>query len=457
MMLRNIRQLSLTLLLAGLTLVLILPPILAQADTPPTFLTRWGTNGIPGTGDGQFNNPRGVAVDNQGNVYVADTLNDRLQKFTITGTFLAKWGTPGTGDGQFNDPEGVAVDKAGNVYVADTGHDRIQKFTITGTFLAKWGSFGSGNGQFNSPRGLAVDSAGNIYVADMGNDRIQKFDSNGTFLTKWGLDGSDNGEFNNPRDVAVDQAGNVYVADKVNHRIQKFDSNGTFLTKWGTFGINDGQFDDPEGVAVDKAGNVYVADTDNHRIQKFDGNGTFLAKWGTFGGGDSQFDDPEGIAVDQAGNVYVADTDDHHIQKFGQPSLSLIKTVNNTQPQPGQRITYTITISNNGAISATAALISDTLPVSTTFAGPVTLIPTQSQAILATSAQSLPHVARNVTITAATQVTLTFPVTIDSNLTGTFRLINTAAVTSAELSTPITDTVIIGDNNFYLPIIFKSQ
>jgi predicted DNA-binding antitoxin AbrB/MazE fold protein len=142
------------------------------------FETKWGSYGSP---EEQFNWPRGVAVDTSGNVYVADTDNHRIQKFTSDGTFLTKWGARGFVDGQFDSPYGVAVDASGNVYVADTFNHRIQKFTSDGKFLTTWGSCCSGDGQFWLPRAVAVDTSGNVYVADSGNSRIQKFSGYHTF------------------------------------------------------------------------------------------------------------------------------------------------------------------------------------------------------------------------------------------------------------------------------------
>ncbi len=278
-----------------------------QAAESYGFVTKWGTQG---TGDGQFTQPTGVAVDSSGNVYVADTQNFRVQKFSPDGTFLTKWETPGM------TPAGVAVDSSGNVYAIQ--FSEIRKFSPTGTLLMTWGSEGNGDGQLYFASGVAVDPSGNVYVTEGGNNRIQKFSSGGTFLTKWGTQGTGDGQFQNPFSSAADSSGNVYVADTQNNRIQKFSSGGTFLTKWGGLGSwsYDGEFSIPTGVAVDSSGNVYVADTLNNRIQKFSSTGSFLTKWGSEGSGDGQFSHPHGVAVDSSGNVYVADTQNNRIQKF---------------------------------------------------------------------------------------------------------------------------------------------
>jgi tripartite motif-containing protein 71 len=120
--------------------------------------------------------------------------------------FSFKWGSPGGGDGQFNEPVGIAIDSSGNVYISDH-NSRIQKFDMNGTFLLKWGSGGNGDGQFLGPLGIGIDSSNNVYVADWFNNRVQKFDSDGNYLTQWGSTGNNNGEFNNPHDIAVDSRG----------------------------------------------------------------------------------------------------------------------------------------------------------------------------------------------------------------------------------------------------------
>jgi hypothetical protein len=190
------------------------------------------------------------------------------QELLPTGT----WGSHGLSNGNFKSPSSVTVDSADNVYVADTGNNRIQKFSENGTFITKWGEYGTANGSFSRPFGVVADPAGNVYVADTGNNRIQKFSGNGTFITDLGKYGINSGNFKSPSSVTVDSAGNVYVADTGNNRIQKFSENGTFITKWGKYGSNDQNFRFPSGVMVQSSGYAFVADTGNNRIKVFDTN-----------------------------------------------------------------------------------------------------------------------------------------------------------------------------------------
>jgi len=220
---------------------------------------------------GGFNAPGGIGIGPEA-IYVAGNADHRIYKFSVYGEPWGQWGGPGSGDAQFSNPRDVAVDGSGYIYIADTGNHRIQKYRpagVDGGYEAKWGGPGAGNGQFNSPTGITIDSAGNVYVADSQNHRIQKFDTSGTFLAAWGSFGANDGQFNTPRNLAVDAQNNVYVADTGNHRIQKFTSSGTFINKLGSQGTANGQFQGPWGVAVTSSGSLYVADTGNQRIQKF--------------------------------------------------------------------------------------------------------------------------------------------------------------------------------------------
>ena len=226
-------------------------------DKNGTFILEWG--GL-GNGNGQFNQSDGIAIDSSGHVYVADSDNDRIQKFDENGTFIAKWGSEGNGNGQFNQSKecsypyhycnSIAIDSSDYVYVADSGNDRIQKFDKNGTFITKWGS--------DTPQGIGVDSLGNVYVSyqcTVGPCHIQKFDNNGEFIRNW-KEGNPDGQFDWPGGIAIDSSDYVYVTDTGNNRIQKFDNNGTFITKWGSESrrIGEGQFFTPEDVAVDRSG-----------------------------------------------------------------------------------------------------------------------------------------------------------------------------------------------------------
>ena len=133
---------------------------------------------------------------------------------------------------------GIGVDvKTGNIYVADSGNERIQKFSNTGGFITKWGGLGTANGQFDNPSRVAVDSGGNVFVSDSNNNRIQKFNSDGKFIRKWGSEGTANGQFSFPEGIGINlKSGNIYVADTGNNRIQEFTNTGGFIRSWGSVG-----------------------------------------------------------------------------------------------------------------------------------------------------------------------------------------------------------------------------
>jgi DNA-binding beta-propeller fold protein YncE len=182
--------------------------------------------------------PRCVAVNPLGDLYLAGESKPFFDHLSSTGAVLASIGSGGTGDGQFAPFGmllGIALDRSGNVYVTDVYNYRVQKFSATGVFLAKWGSYGYHQGQFVAPWGIAVDGAGNVYVTDVSADRVQVFTSNGTYITEWGGPGNGPGQFNAPTGIAVDQAGNVYVTERFNHRVQKFGPVPTpsRATSWG--------------------------------------------------------------------------------------------------------------------------------------------------------------------------------------------------------------------------------
>jgi hypothetical protein len=212
-------------------------------------IARWG---VKGTGPGQFDFTRDPATTDGltyggvsasplggpfGNVYVADSGNDRVQEFDHNGVFIRQWGTTGTDDGQFQDPIDVAVGPTGLVYVVDDIRDDIQVFSTEGSFLSKVGSHGSGDGQLDHAGSIFVDAAGTLYAADSGNGRVQAWGADGTFLWSLGSAGTEAGQFDRPTDVGADANGNVYVTDR--HRLQIFGPDHAEISTWTAPGTTD--------------------------------------------------------------------------------------------------------------------------------------------------------------------------------------------------------------------------
>ena len=251
---------------------------------------------VPSSPDGTFFWPTSIALDSQGNAYVADEWLNRISIFTKDGDWIGKWGTLGEKDGEINRPSGLAFDAHDNLYLVDSRNNRVQVFTKDGKFLCKWGSSGSGEGEFNIPWGIDIDKNGDVYVADWRNDRIQKFTPDGQFLLKFGTSGRGDGEFNRPTGVAVDKDGTVYVTDFKNDRLQVFDADGSFstklageatLSKWGRERVEldpvmmrgreraqsleerEKPFQGPIAVDVDDENRVFVVEVARHRLQVF--------------------------------------------------------------------------------------------------------------------------------------------------------------------------------------------
>ena len=320
-------------------------------------------DGGPAT-SAQLRRPIGIAVDGTGNVYIADNRDHRIRKVDTSGTITTVAGTGAggfSGDGgpatsaQLRRPRGVALDGAGNLYIADSENNRIRKVDTSGTIttVAGGGSdLGDGgpatSAQLRRPIGVAVDGTGNLYIADTDSYRIRKVDTSGTITTVAGTgaggfsgDGgpATNAQLSFPMGVALDGAGNVYIADNFNYRIRKVDTSGAITTVAGTGAgglsgdggdLGDGgpatraELNQPTGVALDSAGNLYIADLANNRVWKVDTNGAITTVAGTgvegFSGDgglatSAELNGPQGVALDSAGNLYVADTGNQRIRK----------------------------------------------------------------------------------------------------------------------------------------------
>jgi tripartite motif-containing protein 71 len=292
------------------------PAVRAENDQL-TFL--WQSTGTPDP----LIQPYGVGVDLDGNVWVADE-QDRFQIIAPDGTFQETWGTSGAGDGQFTFFNSnaayargygdVAFDAEGNIYVTDTGNTRVQKFSPDRTFLLSWGNKGTADGQFLTPSGIAVGPDGTVYVSDEGRSDIQRFDAEGQFLGTIAEKGRDEGQLSLPAGIAVGPDGDIWVADYSNQRIQRFSASGEFRDAWGQGGSGDGEFRNPNGVAVNPLGQVFVADADNNRLQVFNSDGQLVAMIGSYGTKPGQFSNALGVAAGDDGSVYV--TDRHSLQAF---------------------------------------------------------------------------------------------------------------------------------------------
>ena len=333
-----------------------------KIDTSDNITTAIGDGTQGFAGDGGAPNkvemalPTGVALDSAGNIYFADSLNNRIRKLaggtvsTIAGNGAFRY----SGDGgaatsaQLNAPMGVAVSygtalgSTGTLYIADTANNVVRSVVngvisnVAGTGKAGYAGDGSAasSAQLNGPQGLAVDAAGNLYVADTGNHRVRKVATNGTISTVAGTgtagsggDGSAAGsaQLNVPLAVAVDAAGNLYIAEFGGNRVRKVAANGNIGTFAGNgitgFAGDGGQAASarlfgPRGVAVDSAGNVYIADTANNRVRQVAPNGVITTVAGTGSPGvsgdgglatNALVGNPVALATDSVGNVYIAD------------------------------------------------------------------------------------------------------------------------------------------------------
>ena len=296
----------------------------AVGQERPQFADAWGTSG---SGDAELQNPKGVAVDRTtGDIYVADTANDRIVRYDADGRLLGTFGTNPVGGLPLDGPWDVAVNDNGWIYVADTGNDRIVRYSSPGSAGATWGSSGSGNLRFSSPKGIDVDTAGNVWVADSGNDKIKVYDFLGAFVRKFGTSGTGNGQFDDPRDVAIGIESRAYVADTGNDRVQVFEFVGTFVTSFGGTGTGSRRFESPQGVWVANnlppSGSVFVADTGNDRVTVWDlvGNTpTFERKFGGTGSGNRQMEAPRNVFMGQDGRRFVVDTGNDRLQVFDPP------------------------------------------------------------------------------------------------------------------------------------------
>ena len=261
-----------------------------------------------------MNGPMGIVISQSGNVVVTEYFCVTL--YSPSGERLQSFGTRGSGQGQFDDLHGVAVDGEGNILVADYYNNRIQKFTGDGQFLKAVGTEGCGPLEFHLVKDIAFNPSNNqVYVSDE-NNRIQILNSDLTYLSTFGKYGKGDGEFERPTGIACDSTGNVYVADSDGNRIQVFTSTGKFLRMFGSCGEGKGELSYPTFITFDGEDNLYVSERENYRISVFNSEGQFVSSFGSEGEEPGEFECPYGVAVDSNGVVYVCDMNSNFIQLF---------------------------------------------------------------------------------------------------------------------------------------------
>ena len=263
-----------------------------------------------GSTDGMFYGPCGIAVNDKGEIAVAESKNRRIQTLRSDGTHLRSFGREGNQQGQFNFPTGVAFHN-NNIIVSDTNNHRVQIFDDQGHYLNQFGEKGKLNHHLDRPFGLSIDSDGNIIVADFNNKSIKIFSLDGQFLRRIGEEGS----FIKPIHC-IQHDNYFFVSDCGDHCIKVFDKQGEFLYKFGKTGNGDAEFNRPCCLSVDKAGHLLVCDFSNHRVQVFKFNGEFLAKFGAFGKEEGKFHEPISTAILSDGRIIVTDYGNHRIQVF---------------------------------------------------------------------------------------------------------------------------------------------
>jgi ABC-type Fe3+ transport system permease subunit len=270
--------------------------------------------GSRGTGAGQFNKPRSVAVDGEDNFYVVD-LTGRVQKFSPDGGYLLAWQMPETDIGK---PKGMIKDSDGNVIVVEPHYSRLNHFDGSGKLLAQWGENGTNISKLQFPRAVAINSRGEVYVSEYGLvERIQRFGERGQpFIQAFGSPGTAIGQLNRAEGLGIGPDDRVYVADSCNHRVQIFSAEGRFISAFGRAGSGVGEMSYPYDVRIDAEGNRFVCEFGNSRVQVFDAEGRTIEILGGAGTEPGQMNNPWAIALDSKGNLYVADSANHRVQKF---------------------------------------------------------------------------------------------------------------------------------------------
>lgn len=251
--------------------------------------------------------PAAITTNSKGHLFVVEQTTDKVFELTRDGHKVHSIGR------NFNEPSGIAVDCDDNIYIVDRYNHRVQKFNEKGELLASVGS--KDDSQFNSPIGIGYNRTKELlYVCDKHNLKVLSTDLK--IQSSFGREGSADGEFCDPCDVCSDKKGNVYVADSTNHRVQVFTATGEFIRKFGSYGIDEGHLNAPRKVAINSSGEIYTCEWGGNRISVFTTTGDFKRVIGERGKKEGQFDHPAGMTIDGDNRVFVSDTINDRIQIF---------------------------------------------------------------------------------------------------------------------------------------------
>ncbi len=276
---------------------------------------------VPASPTGQANGVQGLAVDNEGNVYVADAEGRRVLVYSSEGKLLRTIEPDARHPKILQRPFGLLFDRSGRLYVTDYDADQIQVFSADGKFLFAWGREGKGKGEFRAPVAIDQDRQGSLYVVEFYGMRVQKFTGEGKFLLAWGSEApwgkpAPPEQLLYPSGLAVGPDNNIYVTDSGHDRVKVFSLEGRFIREWGVKGIQPGNLNAAAGLAFDSSGRLHEADAANHRVQMFTAEGRFLGEWYLPNAGKLSVWSPTNVRPAGPDLVYVSDVAENKLYKL---------------------------------------------------------------------------------------------------------------------------------------------
>ncbi len=315
------------------------PAANAETVSPPEAKEPFGKYG---SGSGQMNEPVDTAVGSEGDVFVVDQENKRIEKFTAAGTFVEAFTVPSV-DKELNNPNQIAIGANGYMYIADTTNNRVVVLNKEGKFVEAWThpdlpSKETEGVALDEPVGIAVTSSGRVFVSNYGSDEVLELNEEGKLEASFGVKGAiggkgtGEGKFEGPGQLAFSE-GVLYVTDTGNKRVQKFSTpNGAYIGQFGSAGTGEGQFEAPWGIAAAPAtGDLYVSDEHNNRVEQFSPAGKFLASFGYWGSENAALKEPQGLSISTSGKLYVADMNNNRVSVWSLPEVAGLHETYSTQ------------------------------------------------------------------------------------------------------------------------------